>query len=224
MVTGGGGGIGRYVCRDLAQLGHRVFAANRQFSEPFLQEVGDCDVVPMIVDLATPDSVDAFAASLDGEGSEIVGAILLASPPPNIGLLATLQHSVLKDHLSVSVIGHHQLIAALIERHWQPRAQGAVLAVLTSALSENGTAPTSSNMGGYVVAKAALGALLQCYRKDYPWLHTAVVSPSFTRTDMLEAFDDRYIELLNEQGKIDEPDAIAAKIVSEFCATLKRES
>ena len=223
-MTGGGGGIGRHVCRLLAEKGHRVFAANRRFSDAFRQEVSGLDVIPVATDFADTNSVAALLAELDRDGADIVGTVLLASPAPNLGLLAQLPLIDLENQLSVSVVGHHQLLAALIERQWKQRARGAVLGVLTSALSEDSAEPTSANMGGYIVAKAALRALLQCYRKDYPWLQIALVSPGFTRTDMLTAFDDRYVELLDEQNKIDEPDVIAIQIVAVFGAELNRHS
>ncbi|TDD14424.1 SDR family oxidoreductase, partial [Actinomadura sp. KC06] len=61
VVTGGAGGMGRAICADLAALGARVVVAD-------LDEAGAREVAEAVggaaarVDLADPDSIEAFAA------------------------------------------------------------------------------------------------------------------------------------------------------------------
>ncbi|MFI0368412.1 SDR family NAD(P)-dependent oxidoreductase [Actinomadura sp. 1N219] len=61
VVTGGAGGMGRAICADLAALGARVVVAD--LDEAGAREVADAvGGVAARVDLADPDSIDAFAA------------------------------------------------------------------------------------------------------------------------------------------------------------------
>jgi 2-hydroxycyclohexanecarboxyl-CoA dehydrogenase len=71
LVTGGAGGLGREICRDLAGLGARVIVAD--LDEQGAQEVaaGLDDALVLGVDLERPEAVDAFVQRVREEAGTV---------------------------------------------------------------------------------------------------------------------------------------------------------
>ena len=216
VVTGGAGGIGRGICAELRVRGYGVIAMNRSFSGDFGVE----DKIPEIrcesVDLGAPESVSAALDRLASIEAPVVGVVLAAASPPLIEPIGKSARKDLAKLLEVMVLGHHQLLSGLVNGHMITRRQGAILAVLTTALDSSTNTPANSNMGIYVTAKAALRTLVSCYAEDYPWLRTGCYSPGFTDTPMLDVIDTRFVEAMRAAGKVADPVEVGKDIATAF--------
>jgi len=51
---------------------------------------------------------------------------------------------------------------------------------------------------------------------EFNWLKVRTVTPSFTKTKMLDVFDERYLEMLDNQKKISTPENVAKLIIKEI--------
>ena len=71
-------------------------------------------------------------------------------------------------------------------------------------------------MGAYVIAKETLKSMLSVCSAEYPWLKIRTVSPGFTKTEMLNVFDPRYLEIMQTQKKISTPEEVAQLIINEI--------
>jgi len=89
--------------------------------------------------------------------------------------------------------------------------------VLTQAMGGGATGieGASSGMGAYVIAKHGLAGVLAMAAADYPWLRVRAVRPGYTETRMLEAFDERFLDLQREKAPFSTPEAVAAMILHE---------
>jgi 3-oxoacyl-[acyl-carrier protein] reductase len=117
----------------------------------------------------------------------------------------------------VNVLGPQQLLAELVRRCFRRHKQGAVVGVLTQAMGGGATGieGASSGMGAYVIAKHGLAGVLAMAAADYPWLRVRAVRPGYTETRMLEAFDERFLDLQREKAPFSTPEAVAAMILHE---------
>jgi 3-oxoacyl-[acyl-carrier protein] reductase len=70
-------------------------------------------------------------------------------------------------------------------------------------------------MGAYVIAKYGMAGLLALLAADYPWLSVRSVSPGYTETRMLEAFDPRFLELQRTRQPFHTPEEVAAQVLAE---------
>ena len=70
------------------------------------------------------------------------------------------------------------------------------------------------NMTPYIVSKYGLLGLLSSLKKEYEWLSVDTISPSFTRSNMLKSFDERFLKkkINFEDNQIDNPQNAADKI------------
>jgi 3-oxoacyl-[acyl-carrier protein] reductase len=78
-------------------------------------------------------------------------------------------------------------------------------------------------MTSYIVAKAALRALLECAGAEFgrAGLRVSMLSPGFTETPMLKDFNDLLLEMARSQsqnGRFLDPDEVAAVVVGALAA------
>jgi 3-oxoacyl-[acyl-carrier protein] reductase len=73
----------------------------------------------------------------------------------------------------------------------------------------------ASGMGSYVIAKFGLAGVLAAAAADYPWLRVRSVSPGYTETPMLAAFDERFLAMQRERAPFETPEEVASIIVEE---------
>lgn len=196
MVTGGTGGIGSALCRLLPASGHKPIVAyhnNREQAETLARE---CGGLAVRLDLASDESITQALAGLSeelGEAGLISGVVLAASPPPDLAPFTKLTPEMLLHQFRINVAGPQLLLAGLIKAYFRKNKSGTVTGILSEAIgSEN--QPPATGMGAYVIAKTALRGMLSVCAAEYPWLHVRTVSPGFTRTGMLDVFDERYLE------------------------------
>jgi 3-oxoacyl-[acyl-carrier protein] reductase len=115
----------------------------------------------------------------------------------------------------VNVVGPQQLTAGLVRGCFRRAKQGTVIGVLTKAMGENGQG-ASSGMAAYVIAKYGLAGVLATLAAEFPWLKVRSVSPGYTETAMLTAFDPRFLELQRDKAPFQSADEVASAIIRKI--------
>lgn len=218
MITGGTGGIGSAVCRLLPASGLTpvvCYRSNREQAETLARECGGLAVE---LDLASDESIARALAQLSenlGEEDKVSGVVLAASPPPDLSPFGKLTPEMLLHQFRINVAGPQLLLAGLIKTCFRKNKSGAVVGVLSEAMGGENQ-PPATGMGAYVIAKHALRGMLSVCAAEYPWLHVRTVSPGFTRTGMLEVFDERYLEQMQAKKPFASAEEVARLILKEM--------
>ena len=71
-------------------------------------------------------------------------------------------------------------------------------------------------MGAYTISKFGLLGVIAQAKAEFPWLRVSYVSPGFTETEMLKAFDDRFLNQLREHQQFSKPEDVAAEIIERL--------
>jgi NAD(P)-dependent dehydrogenase (short-subunit alcohol dehydrogenase family) len=216
LVSGGSGGIGAATCRHLATKGVTPivgYASGQDRAKSIAEETGG---TALALDLSDNDVIDHAVEWLASSEHPLTTCILAASPPPVIGPFGKIDDEDMMRQWKVNVFGPRRLVAGLVKSCFRKRKQGTVIAVLTEAMGiSNGMA--SPGMGAYVIAKYGLMGVLATANAEYPWLTATTISPGFTETEMLTAFDERFLEITRNQqpdGRFTSPEEVARNIVS----------
>lgn len=214
IVTGGSGGIGASICEQLSNIGITPIICYKTNYESANSIARKTNGIPLQLDFSSPSEISRKLNTLIKtieDPSKIKGAIIAASPPPKIGAPVSIDTRDLENHFLISVIGVHVFLSNLIQLFKKNKC-GTIVSILSEAIG-NSTLPPNKNMGAYVIAKTAQKTLLSLYSQEYPWLTIHTINPSFTKTKMLDVFDKRYIELLDNNSKIFEPSDIAKMVI-----------
>jgi 3-oxoacyl-[acyl-carrier protein] reductase len=218
LVSGGSGGIGAAVCRLLAARGDCPIVGYRSGEAAAHAVAAALGGRVLALDLGDERSIDAAVeavATADDSSPPLAGIVLAASPPPALTPFARIEPDEMHRQWQVNVAGPQRLLAGLVRRSFQKRKRGAVVAVLSAAMGGSGPArPAAKGMGAYVIAKHGLAGLLAAVAAEYPWLRVGSVSPGYTRTRMLDAFDPRFLELQARTQRFLEPEEVAREIVA----------
>lgn len=215
LVTGGAGGIGAAVCTLLAEAGLRPLVGyhrQQQAAEALAARLGGR---AMALDLASAESVAAAGAAIVAEALPLAGVVLAASPPPSLEPFGKISAADMQYQWQVNVLGPQQLLATLVRHCFRARKRGSVVGVLTAAMGQ-GIGTAAPNMGAYLIAKHGLQGVLASAAADYPWLHVGSVSPGFTDTPMLSAFDSRYLALQREHAPFLSAQQVARQIMAQL--------
>ena len=218
LVTGGTGGIGSAICKMLP--GYDItpiigFHKNQLQAKNLSKECGGFTVN---INMSCEDSMEKAILNIASnlkDGDSLIGVILAASPPPDLSSFFNINSEQLLSQFQVNVIGTHFLVSRLIKNFFRKEKAGKVLGVLSNAIGDENRDPVTG-MGAYVIAKTALKSMLAVCAVEYPWLEVKTFSPSFTQTDMLKVFDERYLEMISEKGKISTPEDVAKLIIQEI--------
>jgi NAD(P)-dependent dehydrogenase (short-subunit alcohol dehydrogenase family) len=215
LVTGGSGGIGAELCKILPTIGIIpivVYNQNELIARKIAQEAGG---IAVHMDMRNSESIRSALDFLEGWfsfGDVMSGVVLAASPPPDVLPFLNVSSQQMYDQFLVNVMGPQFLIKSLIKKFLRKKKSGSIVGVLTEAIGGSGR-PTAAGMSSYVVAKSALDTLLSACSVEYPWLKVSKVYPGFTKTRMLDVFDERYLEIIELKKKISSPEEVASEIL-----------
>jgi 3-oxoacyl-[acyl-carrier protein] reductase len=217
LISGGSGGIGGALCGLLAKAGFRPivgFARSRNAAEAVALA---CGGRILALDLREPAAVDRAVAELERETPDLAGLVLAGSPPPRPGPFARIAESDMAEQWRVNVAGPQRLLTALLPKYFKRDRGGFVIGVLTRATDKN-EPKAAGGMGAYAIAKCGMAGMLGVLAADYPWLRVRTVSPGYTETAMLNAFEPRFIELMRARVPFQRPEEVASEIMELITA------
>lgn len=217
LVSGGSGGIGAATCAALAERGYVPlvgYAGSRDGAERVAQVTGG---MSMHLDLSEQASIEMAVAALVTDDRAIAGIVLAASPPPDMEPFGQASDVAMRHQWQVNVSGPRLLVARLVKARMRKRRVGACVGVLSAAMG-HGLKGASPGMAAYVIAKHGLQGVLAAAAAEYPWLRVSSVSPGYTETPMLSAFDHRFLELARTRAPFAQPDDVARDIVDRIVA------
>lgn len=214
LATGATGGIGCAVCLLAAERGFVPVVGYRGDRREEARELArQCQGETLELDLLDLDGIEPRVASLLQGGAALAGVALVASPAPEIGRLTQVSSDSMAHFWRAGVLGNQRLLSCLVKSCFQPRRQGFVGAILSAAMGEQG-AEATPNMGAYTVSKYGLLGVIALLRAETPWLTVRTISPGFTDTAMLDAFDDRWIDKIRAAGGISTPEQVADDLLA----------
>jgi 3-oxoacyl-[acyl-carrier protein] reductase len=218
LLSGGSGGIGAAVATQLAARGFRPvvgYGRNADAAKAIALKSGGI-VLPL--DLTSAASIEAAVTQLATREDELAGVLLAGSPPPGLYPYGKIPPEEMALQWQVNVVGPQLLTAGLVRTCFRKQKRGTVIGVLTRAMGENGRG-ASSGMAAYVIAKYGLCGLLAALAAEFPWLRVRSVSPGYTETAMLTAFDPRFLDLQREKAPFQTAEEVAAAILAEIPQT-----
>jgi len=206
------------LCRRLASAGIEPIVGYRDNVGAALRIAKALGGRAIQVDLSCDQGAAQAIDLLEKGLFNISGLVLCASPPPKIGPFTNIAFEDMVTQWQVNVAGPQRLLAGVIRRFFRPQKSGTVVFVLTSAMG-NETVPAKPNMGAYVIAKYGLLGLKKALEAEFPWLDCHEIMPGFMETNMLTAFDSRYLELersRDPRGRFSTADEVAAEVMKYF--------
>ncbi|HYQ18674.1 MAG TPA: SDR family oxidoreductase [Polyangiaceae bacterium] len=213
LVSGGSGGIGSAICEDLASCGYKPLVGYHRNREAAIAVAERTGGVPLPLDLSQDESIESALQTL-GELPRLYGVVLAGSPPLCPVPFGKISHEHMFEQWQVNVVGPQKLLASLVKHCFRKHKAGCVVGILTQAMGDD-EKPVASGMGAYVIAKYGMQGMLALLAADYPWLSVRSVSPGYTETRMLEAFDPRFLELQRSRIAFHTPQEIAAQVLAE---------
>jgi len=215
LLSGGSGGIGAAVAMQLAERGYRPvigYGRNAEAAGGIAEKSGG---IALPLDLTVPASIEAAVAQLAASEDELAGVLLAGSPPPGLYPYGKIPAPEMALQWQVNVVGPQLLTAGLVRNCFRKQKRGTVIGVLTKAMGENGQG-ASPGMAAYVIAKYGLAGVLAALAAEFSWLRVRTVSPGYTETPMLTAFDPRFLDLQREKAPFQSAEEVAAAILSEI--------
>lgn len=224
LVTGGSRGIGAAIVQALATPGRVVFV-NYVKNEPAARAL--CERARHSgggrVELVRADVSDSAAVS------RMMEAVARESGALDIlvhnAALPLVPKRVLKLDWSSDIVPHLNVACAGFLNCLQAakpllRNGSRIVVLLTDALFHQ----PPVQMGAYLAAKGALWGLVRAAAKELlpQGVFVNAVSPAMTKTDLLENYPDRALELIaadHPAGRLARPEEVAATV--EFLATAK---
>jgi 3-oxoacyl-[acyl-carrier protein] reductase len=191
------------------------YRSNREQAEMLASECGGFAVK---LDLANDESIAQALAQISeilGEAGNIYGVVLAASPPPDLLPFGKLSPEILLHQFRINVVGPQLLLAGLIRTYFRKNKSGVVVGILSEAMGGENHPPVTG-MGAYVIAKTALRGMLAVCAAEYPWLRVRTVSPGFTKTRMLDVFDERYLEKMQAKAPFASAEDVARLVLREI--------
>ncbi|MFH1058817.1 MAG: SDR family oxidoreductase [Pseudomonadota bacterium] len=216
MVTGATGGIGSAVCQHLYKIRLSPLVCHRKNSTDKAAELADkFGGISLPLDLGDAQSIDSAISLIKGMKEKFIGVVHCASPSPHQAPLAQVSEDDMEMFWKINVMGPRRLLAGIVKERLRKEREGVIVAIMSAAMGNWG-ANAMPGLGAYTISKFGLLGVLALLEAENKWLRVVTVNPGFTRTGMLSAFDDRFIELACSQKPLAEPGEIAADIVSQF--------
>lgn len=213
LVSGGSGGIGSAICADLASCGYKPvvgYHRNHAAATSVAERTGG---IPLPLDMSSSASIESAVQALS-ELPRLHGVVLAGSPPLCPVPFGKISPEHMLEQWQVNVLGPQRLLAELVKRCFRKHKAGSVVGILTRAMGDD-SSQVASGMGAYVIAKYGMAGMLALLGADYPWLSVSSVSPGYTETRMLEAFDPRFLELQRSRVPFQTPEEVAAQVMAE---------
>jgi short-subunit dehydrogenase len=209
VVTGGGGGIGAAVARELASRGYRVLVTDvsADAAAKVAAEVGG---ESMLHDVTSPDAtreVAARACELAPLGAWVANAGLGTGGP-----LADLTDAQARALVEVNVLGVVWSARAAVEA-FRAQGGGGELAI-TASLSGIGPVP---NLSLYAATKAAVLSLAQALAEEHraDGIRVHAINPDGVATPLLSTMDPR-AQATVRSGVLLTPERVAAELLGMF--------
>ena len=215
LITGGSGGIGAALAHKLVKASYTpliVYKSNREKAEDLARAVDGEAIELNLIDL---DAVDRVVTNLAANDAVLAGVVLGASAALKLTSFGHISEQDMENQWRVNVLGHQRLLAGLVRKVFSKRKQGIVVGILSDAMGTTEKANLTS-LGAYITAKYGLQGLLAVLKAEQCWLDVITVSPNFTETGMLEAFDERFLEPLRSSGQISSPEVVGQEIVDRI--------
>jgi NAD(P)-dependent dehydrogenase (short-subunit alcohol dehydrogenase family) len=182
VVTGGGRGIGRAICRGLDAEGARIivhYGHNRAAAQETLASLTQSGAVLLGADLASPAEISAAVARLAADRIDIlVNNAGVWKPTP----LGTTDEATIDQMLNVNLRGVFWLTQALLPR----LSHGARIVNISSTAGRVGIAGGRSLYGA---TKAGIDALTRNWALELAprAIRVNAVAPGYVETDMTAA-------------------------------------
>ena len=123
LVTGGAGGIGSEVCKNLKVLGFQpiiIYNKNKIQAELLAQQLNTFSVQMNMIENSSIDrGIKKIEKIIDIKEDQIIGLILGASPPPDLMPLSRIETSSMLNQFSINVLGSHYLTSILIRKFFK---------------------------------------------------------------------------------------------------------
>ncbi|XP_066948687.1 (3R)-3-hydroxyacyl-CoA dehydrogenase-like isoform X3 [Macrobrachium rosenbergii] len=213
LVTGGGSGIGRAVCRILARDGARVVAADMNLN-------GAQETVTMLINPSNHLAVNMNVSDKASVSSCFQRAMEELKAPPSLlvnaagitkdNFLLNLEEQAFMDVLDVNVKGPFLLTQAMASTLLEKEINGGAIVNVSSIVAKSG------NMGqaSYSASKAALHALTKTSAKELArqGIRVNCVLPGFINTPMIATVPDKVKNMVLQfttLRRLGEPEEIA---------------
>lgn len=211
VVTGGSGALGAAVCRMLKNHGMEPVVGFQSNAIAAAELANSLDCKSAQIDTRDPQSAAQNIAHAIN-GNQIRAIVLCGTAFPIDETFSKLDTTALRDRLEADLFGTHQLLIKLLASHMKPYRSGMVVAVLSKAMGTPESA-TMPSMAGYIIAKFALAGLCSALGVDNKWLKVRPIMPGLMESNMLTAFDERFIEILRAQDRVGTVEPVAQEIV-----------
>lgn len=181
LVVGGGGGIGRVVCQDLARHGHRVCVADlsREAADSTRSELGPGDHIAIAADIAAADEADGLVDRTTASFGRLDAVVNLAAVNRSARLM-DVSASEWDRAFATNVRG--ALLVSRAAVRTMSRTAGGRIIHFTSLTGLYG----SPGHGAYAASKAALTSLVRTMAVEWLPLNVRVnaICPVATETAM----------------------------------------
>ena len=184
LVTGGGGGIGRGICTELASQGHRVAVADLSL-ESATESAGEVGGMAVEIDVTDPDSVTTALAKVVDDLGPVEVCINCAGWDELKPFLAT-DEAFLQKVLDINLAGPmrvtHAVLPSMVERRW-----GRLIHIASDAgrVGSSMEAIYSGAKGGLIAFSKTIAREMARYQ-----ITSNSVCPGPTETPLLDSIVD----------------------------------
>lgn len=220
LITGATGSIGQALC-DIVHKNNiiPIIAYNKNTVKAHnLSEKYSSPEVPL--DLSDFESIDHSVDQIIKFNLNLLGAILCASPKFEIAPFTKINLDQIDQQIKINVIGNHKLLSSLIKRVFRKKKKGIIIGVLSEAMGKPLNA-SLKYMTPYIVSKYGLLGLLSAMQAELNWLKVETVSPGFTESNILNVFDERFLDNLRKNNQIKKPQNVAEEIFTVIKRALR---
>ena len=210
LVTGGSRGIGREICRVLAEEGWSVAVNYRHSKEAALELASEIGGIAVGGDVASPTDVDAMFAEIRSKLGE-VSLLVNNAGIGEYGLFTDLSFERWNELLAANLTGAFNCCKAAIPA--MVREKSGCIINIASMWGEVG----ASCEAAYSVTKAGLIGMTKALAKELgpSGIRVNAVSPGCIETDMMARFSPAEREALAEEtplGTIGQPRDVAKAV------------